>query len=231
MIAIAAPHPLAQGWQPRKPRIPAGRRAAAVRRGSGIRPFTVDDLPWRGGLRSEQHHYPRGHSARPAQGTVELVTPRATSLPDKRRRSIRPARRFNHEDSATQVLPIPSFSSFAFRYVDLCTASEWIETQEIHSAISLSPTRRELLAVRLPPRPSALPGGRSAQRRKTSRSAPSASTFRRTHSPTSAGASPPRNGPKRRPSPITRRACRSRRCGNSRATGRRTTTGARWRRS
>ena len=48
---------------------------------------------------------------------------------------------------------------------------------------------------------------------------------------TFAGASRPRSGPRRRRSRISRRACRSRRCGSSRAIGRRTTTGASARRS
>ena len=59
------------------------------------------------------------------------------------------------------------------------------------------------------------------------RFAPSGSTCRKSPLPTSADASRPRSGPKRRPSRISRRACRSRRCRNSRAIGRQITTGAR----
>ena len=59
----------------------------------------------------------------------------------------------------------------------------------------------------------------------------SASTFRKRRLPISADASRPRNGPKRKRSRISRRACRSRRCRNSRAIGRRITTGASARRS
>ena len=54
---------------------------------------------------------------------------------------------------------------------------------------------------------------------------------RRANSSTSAGASPPRGGPTRKPSTIGRRACSWQSCRSSCATGARTTTGGRWRRS
>ena len=62
--------------------------------------------------------------------------------------------------------------------------------------------------------PSAVPGPPAAawaQRPKTARSAPSKSRYRKRRSMTFAGASLPRGGPTRKPSPISRRACSWRR--------------------
>ena len=64
-------------------------------------------------------------------------------------------------------------------------------------------------------------GGRGGRR-----SALSASASPMRHSPICVGASRRRGGPNGRPSPISRRACNSRRCRSSPAIGRRTTTGA-----
>ena len=106
------------------------------------------------------------------------------------------------------------------------------EQQEESMPEKSSLPRRSVLAASRPHSVSpSLPDRASLlQRPTTPQSVRSTFTFRKRRSPISAGASPPRGGPTRRPSRIGRRASSSRNSRSSSATGAPTTTGARWRR-